>query len=351
MTQNREQEHETVYGKSFALYGRQEIEEFMAPLVERFRVNGIDPEKTFANKHCLDAGCGNGRGAIFMMESGAISVQTIDVSPTNIESTKKNLELFGHEKFSCQQGSIEDLPFENETFDFVWCNGVVMHTANPDKCLSELSRVLKVGGQAWIYVYGANGLYWYGIQRFRTALADINGDNLLSALQLMRYSVRHVAEFIDDWKTPYLRTYSAQDFNQRLQELGFSQAEPLKRGVVYDTSERRSKYPESATWVGEGDLRYLLTKTENAGPAMNPISDSEYGSSVAFDSEIIDRFEPLFDAAFAAVGQSQVAQIALCAYIHKALRDLLSVEGGFDIDKVESEIVTATNHARQMLLS
>jgi len=351
MTQNREQEHDTVYGKSFALYGRKEIEEFIAPLAERYSVNGIDPKATFSGKRCLDAGCGNGRGAIFMMNNGASSLDTIDVSATNISSTERNLELFGYKDFNCQQGSIEALPYDDETFDFVWCNGVIMHTANPDSCLSELSRVLKVGGQAWVYVYGANGLYWYGIRRFREALADIDGNACLAALQLMRYPVRHVAEFIDDWKTPYLRTYSAEDFGNRLRELGFADAALLKRGVIYDTSERRTMFADSKTWVGEGDLRYLLTKTAKAGPLKAPISDSEYGSNVPFDKAIVERFKPLFDQAMNAAGTDPIPRIALCAYIQKALRDLLSAEGDFDIDKVESEIKAATTFSSQALQS
>jgi hypothetical protein len=164
----------------------------------------------------------------------------------------------------------------------------------------------------------------------------------------MRYSVRHVAEFIDDWKTPYLRSYSGQDFGNRLRELGFGDADLLKRGVNYDTSERRNLYPESKIWVGEGDLRYLLTKTQKAGPLKTPISDSEYGSDIPFESVVVDRFKPLLDQALDAAGSSPVFRIAVCAYIQKALRDLLSVEGDFNIEEVEKEIQTATMFASQV---
>jgi ubiquinone/menaquinone biosynthesis C-methylase UbiE len=153
---NREAEHDDVFGKSFALYDKAEMKEFVGFFRQRFAANNIDPGVVFSGKRCLDAGCGNGRGALFMLDNGAAHVTAADISPTNIESAARNIETFGFKNYSVKQTSLESLPFEDGAFDFVWCNGVVMHTHNPDACLSELARVLKPGGQAWISVYSAD---------------------------------------------------------------------------------------------------------------------------------------------------------------------------------------------------
>jgi ubiquinone/menaquinone biosynthesis C-methylase UbiE len=156
---NLEHTHEDVYGKSFALYSRADMREFIEPFAIRFERNNIGRNGTFFGKRCLDAGCGNGRGSIIMSSGGAASIDCLDISPTNIASTENQLKSFGFDNFETHLSSIENLPFPDDTFDFVWCNGVIMHAAEPDACLKELIRVTKRGGKIWLYVYGRGGLY------------------------------------------------------------------------------------------------------------------------------------------------------------------------------------------------
>lgn len=327
MNDNREDQHDTVFGKTFALYDRPEMEEFVGFFRQRFAANRLDARKIFEGRNCLDAGCGNGRGAIFMMSNGAKRVDFADISPTNIESTTKNLTSFGFDNVKGHLTSLETLPFADETFDFVWCNGVVMHTRNPDACLRELSRVLKVGGQAWIYVYGSGGAYWYSVQRYRRLLANVPADACIAALRLMGYANRYVAEYLDDWKVPYLRTYTDADFGTRMADFGFDNPRPLPYGVSYDTSHRRTLYPADAAWLGEGDLRYLSTKTGKGGAGGKPISDSEYGSDAPFDPKVTERYAPVFDTLASAVKDHPMIALAACAKAQFALREILSREG------------------------
>ncbi len=336
--ENREAEHDDVFGKSFALYDKAAIEEFVGFFQQRFSANGIDPRAVFNGKRCLDAGCGNGRGALFMLDNGAAHVTTADISPTNIESTARNIETFGFKNYSVKETSLETLPFEDGTFDFVWCNGVVMHTHNPDACLSELARVLKIGGQSWIYVYGSGGVYWYAVRRFRAIVRDISPARCIAALRLLGYTSRYVAEYLDDWKVPYLRTYTDTDFGGRMAELGFERMPPLPRGVTYDTSERRTRYPQDEHWLGEGDLRYLAVKRGSKQASRKPLSDSEYGSVVNFDPRIPARFAPRFDRLERAVAGDAVMALAACARIQFRLRELMSMDGPLDLESWEATI-------------
>lgn len=44
------------------------------------------------------------------------------------------------------KADIQDLPFENSSFDVIFCNHVLEHVENDKKALSELFRVMKLGG-------------------------------------------------------------------------------------------------------------------------------------------------------------------------------------------------------------
>jgi ubiquinone/menaquinone biosynthesis C-methylase UbiE len=46
----------------------------------------------------------------------------------------------------------EDMYFEHETFDFVWCINAIDHTLNPEAMLAEILRVLKPGGRLYFLV-------------------------------------------------------------------------------------------------------------------------------------------------------------------------------------------------------
>lgn len=47
---------------------------------------------------------------------------------------------------------IQNLPFQNNSIDFIISNSVLEHIENPEKVVSEIKRVLKPGGKAYISV-------------------------------------------------------------------------------------------------------------------------------------------------------------------------------------------------------
>ena len=58
------------------------------------------------------------------------------------------------DKFELKSGSTTEVPYEDNQFDFVASNGVLMHLPSKDDAVtacSELYRVLKPGGNLYIY--------------------------------------------------------------------------------------------------------------------------------------------------------------------------------------------------------
>ncbi len=48
----------------------------------------------------------------------------------------------------------DSLNDKDQIFDFVFCEGVLHHTVDPEKCFSNLVSLLKPGGMIYVVVYG-----------------------------------------------------------------------------------------------------------------------------------------------------------------------------------------------------
>ncbi len=96
----------------------------------------------------LEIGCGNGIDSVALGKTGA-KVVGIDISPDAIKIAKENNNLF-NVKFMV--GDAEALNFKDDQFDLVY-SMAVLHSTNLSKSISEVSRVLKSGGQSLLFLY------------------------------------------------------------------------------------------------------------------------------------------------------------------------------------------------------
>ena len=77
--------------------------------------------------------------------TGAAFDQLLNYETTAIDPDKKMLELNTFENKVL--GSAEDLPFEDNTFDNVFCSFVWRNISDTNKALEEVHRVLRPGGK------------------------------------------------------------------------------------------------------------------------------------------------------------------------------------------------------------
>lgn len=116
----------------------------------------IIPFHALAGKKVLEIGCGMGLHSELMVRAGAI-VSAVDISPTSVEATRKRFSLKGLE-IDITQTDAEILPFDDDTFDFVWSWGVIHHSAKTAKIVREISRVVKASGDCRVMVYNRSGI-------------------------------------------------------------------------------------------------------------------------------------------------------------------------------------------------
>jgi len=120
---------------------------------ERFLNETKWDENTLKDKLVLDAGCGSGRFSEIALSFEPYLVM-VDASDA-ISATKDNLSR--NPKATFVKASLLALPFKDQSFDYVYCIGVLQHTSDPYKSIRELCRVTKIHGQLALTFYERTG--------------------------------------------------------------------------------------------------------------------------------------------------------------------------------------------------
>jgi ubiquinone/menaquinone biosynthesis C-methylase UbiE len=131
----------------------------------------------FPGCRILELGCGTGeawRGKLEQLGQGTTLILS-DFSQGMVEEVKSKFS--GYEQVTCEQINIENIPYEEETFDFVIANMMLYHVPDLNKGLEEVHRVLKKGASFYCATFGENGIQQYlttTLARFGVII-DING--------------------------------------------------------------------------------------------------------------------------------------------------------------------------------
>ena len=113
--------------------------------------------KGLQGKNVLDIACGTGVLTEQFVRMGA-NVTAIDLTPKAVELTKKRLALYGLVA-NVIEGDAQEMPFADNTFDYVCAWGCLMHMPRTEKAISEIHRVLKPGGKGLAMMYHRNSVH------------------------------------------------------------------------------------------------------------------------------------------------------------------------------------------------
>jgi ubiquinone/menaquinone biosynthesis C-methylase UbiE len=95
----------------------------------------------------LDIATGTGEFARALAQQVA-TVIGLDATDAMMEQGKKFIKQAGIKNVSFQKGVVQNLPFDDETFDIVSSRYAFHHFADPKPVISEMVRVCKTGGHA-----------------------------------------------------------------------------------------------------------------------------------------------------------------------------------------------------------
>lgn len=262
------------FGFQWNLFDKTQIDGFSKSSISEERVykNTRWLQEQLKGKDLLEVGSGAGRFTNVLVKTGA-NLFSIDYSNAVEANWRTNCK---EGDFFLAQASVYDMPFAKDTFDYVFCLGVIQHTPDVEKSFEAMLSHLKPGGQIAIDVYAKNfRTKFYTKYWVRPVTKRMKKDRLLKIIKW----------YVPLWfplstaflKVPMIGKFLAQiipvtNYSQQFPELSRTQ---LVEWAILDTFDMLSpeydnpqsldtlyswvdKYNLNKIYCGKGDNGYVL---------------------------------------------------------------------------------------------
>lgn len=123
---------------------------------ERFWSETNWKKEEVKNQKVLEVGSGAGRFTEVFLNSTDGCLHSLDYSNA-VEANLRNNKKYG-DRLILSQASIYQMPYKDDSFDRIFCIGVLQHTPIFSKSISALVSKLKIGGEVVVDFYPSKGL-------------------------------------------------------------------------------------------------------------------------------------------------------------------------------------------------
>ena len=188
------------FGDQWTRFPKLQLDSFTGTTISKDRFFGalkLSSDELYG-KLILDLGCGTGRFAEIALQSGALVIG-LDYSSAAYVAAK-NLENYPN--FRAVRGNIYRLPFMKQSFDLVYCLGVLQHTPNVENAFKSIPPVVKDSGLLVV------DYYWKRIQSvlgwkyiIRLITSKLKETTTLKILRIIHPFFYPLSELVS--KTPY----------------------------------------------------------------------------------------------------------------------------------------------------
>ncbi|MEL7036468.1 MAG: methyltransferase domain-containing protein [Cyanobacteria bacterium J06592_8] len=100
------------------------------------------------NSRVIDLGAGYGGAARYLAKTYGCQVSCLNLSEVQNERNRKlNQEQALADLVEVTQGSFEQIPYPDNSFDIVWSQDAILHSSDRRHVFEEIKRILKPGGE------------------------------------------------------------------------------------------------------------------------------------------------------------------------------------------------------------
>jgi SAM-dependent methyltransferase len=206
----------------------------------RFFAETNKKKEYFDKKKILEVGSGAGRFSNVILNKTNAELYSVDLSSA-VEANLKNNIKFLNKKFFIFQSDIYSLPFEKNTFDFVFCFGVLQHTPDIKKAIKILIEKTKINGEINVDFYPIKGWYTkiHAKYFFRPITNKISNHLLLKIIKKNVNWLMKLYILLKKIKLGFLtRFLPICDFDTKI--ISSLDHEKLKEWVILDTFDQYS---------------------------------------------------------------------------------------------------------------
>ena len=198
---------------------------------------------THAGQRVLEIGGGTGTDLAQFAKHGA-DVTDVDLAAGHLQLAEENFRLRGLSGRFIHHDA-ESLPFDNDSFDVVYSNGVLHHTPNTAAVVREIHRVLRPGGRAIVMLYAENSLHYW---RKLVWLSGVK-EGLLEKVSMGEIMSRSVERSANDAR-PLVKVYTKRRAEALFRD--FNRVEVLQRQLNPEElpAALRWTLPSSERWLG-----------------------------------------------------------------------------------------------------
>lgn len=150
------------FGYQWNIFEKTQLDSYTKTTISEDRVKIATGWKNLkeVTGNLLEAGSGAGRFTEILVKTSA-NIFSFDFSNA-VEANYRNNNLAKNLRIF--QGDIYSIPFKNQSFDHVFCLGVIQHTPNSEKAFRSLASKVKPGGYLYIDHYA---LKWHHIFQWK----------------------------------------------------------------------------------------------------------------------------------------------------------------------------------------
>lgn len=245
-------------------------------LVERasWYARRLDAEIPFGAS-VIDVGCGTGQLACLLALKER-SVLGIDYSEHSLALARRLKQRLALEQVDFRRANILSWDLPAESFDFVFCNGVLHHTSDPYGGFQNLVRIAKRGGFVIVGLYNRYGRLMLGarrrVVRFLSRFDPRAKDRAIEKqlVELDDDAEKRRTWYADQYEHPHESTHSVEEVLGWFRANGLEYVSSLPKIELFgSTAKRIFRARRVARWR-RGRVAHRLVQiswilTQNAG--------------------------------------------------------------------------------------
>ncbi|HYD48462.1 MAG TPA: class I SAM-dependent methyltransferase, partial [Terriglobales bacterium] len=113
----------------------------------------------------IDIGCGTGQLVNFLGLKEGRRMMGVDYSQHSLDLASSLRDKFNLQNVRFQRENILELSLPDESFDYVFCNGVLHHTSDPYRGFQHMVRICRPGGYVVVGLYNTYGRLMLNVRR------------------------------------------------------------------------------------------------------------------------------------------------------------------------------------------